>query len=79
MLSRTVLDAIALTITAVWALSFLAQLVPFLNYRTDPQIHLIFGSLVGTAFALPKLLGSKGSSAETTAKPPGKHTKTRDE
>lgn len=59
MLSKSVLNAIALVITGVWTLSFLAQFIPAFEYKPDPQINLIFGTLVGGAFALPKLLGSR--------------------
>jgi hypothetical protein len=66
--AKSVLNAIALIVTCVWVLSFIAQFIPGLEYKSDPQINLIFGTLVGGAFALPKLLGSKGGDDS-----PGKH------
>jgi uncharacterized membrane protein len=75
LLSKAVLNAIALVTTFVWAANFVASVIPALNYKTDPQIHLIFGSLVGAAFALPKLLGGKGKEEDP---PPGKHAKAED-
>jgi hypothetical protein len=75
-LSKSVLNAIALVITGVWTLSFLAQFVPALNYDPDPQINLIFGTLVGGAFALPKLLGARrGGGGDDEEEPPGRHRK----
>ena len=59
MLSKSVMNAIALIVTAVWTLSFLAQFVPVFEYKPDPQINLIFGALLSGAFALPKIFGSK--------------------
>lgn len=70
MLSKSVLNAIALVVTCVWVLSFLAQFIPGLEYKSDPQINIIFGTLVGGAFALPKLLGSKDKPEDDT---PGRH------
>lgn len=75
MLSKSVLNAIALVITTVWTLSFLAQFVPALNYDPDPQINLIFGTLVGGAFALPKLLGARKGGGDDDEEPPGRHRK----
>lgn len=72
MLSKNVLNAIALIVTSVWVLSFLAQFVPAFAYDPDPQINLIFGTLVGGAFALPKLLGSKSDDGESGG---GRHRK----
>lgn len=72
MLSKSVLNAIALVITGVWTLSFLAQFVPAFDYKPDPQINLIFGTLVGGAFALPKLLGSRKRDDEDDG---GRHRK----
>lgn len=68
MLSKTVMNAIALVVTAVWTLSFLAQFVPVLEYKHDPQINLIFGALLSGAFALPKLFGSKDKDDEEKPK-----------
>jgi hypothetical protein len=70
-LSKSVLNAIALIVTIVWVLSFVAQFIPGLEYKSDPQINLIFGTLVGGAFALPKLLGSKDKATEPES--PGRH------
>lgn len=74
MLSKSVLNAIALVITTVWTLSFLAQLIPPLNYDPDPQINIIFGTLVGGVFALPKLLGGRKGSGDEE-EPAGRHRK----
>lgn len=64
MLSKSVMNAIALIVTGVWTLSFLAQFIPAFEYDPDPQINLIFGALLSGAFALPKLLGSKDKGGE---------------
>ena len=66
-LSKVVMNAIALIVTAVWAGSFIAQY--FTDVKPDPQINLIFGSVIAGAFALPKLLGSKDKEEI----PPARH------
>jgi hypothetical protein len=43
---------IAVTVTVVWACNFLAALIPQLNYKTDPTLHIVFMGIVGGAFAL---------------------------
>lgn len=68
MLSKSVMNAIALIVTGVWTLSFLAQFVPALDYSPDPQINLIFGALLSGAFALPKLLGLKDKDEDEKPK-----------
>ena len=70
MLSKPVMTAIALVVTAVWLVSFLAQFVPALAYKHDPQINLIFGTLITGLFAVPKLFGGKGDED------PGRHRRT---
>lgn len=69
MLSKSVMNAIALIVTAVWTLSFLAQFVPVFEYKPDPQINLIFGALLSGAFALPKILGSRNKDDDEEEKP----------
>jgi hypothetical protein len=45
---------IAVVVTVVWAISFLADIVPALNYEPSPYIHLAFmlvlGGLFGASF-----------------------------
>jgi hypothetical protein len=43
---------IAVVVTVVWALNFLAALIPQMNYKTDPTLHIVFMGIVGGAFAL---------------------------
>lgn len=74
MLSKSVMNAIALVVTGVWALSFLAQFV-FPDIPPNPQINLIFGALLSGAFALPRIFGSKEEKDEKPEVTIGRHSK----
>jgi RsiW-degrading membrane proteinase PrsW (M82 family) len=74
-LSKPVMTAIALVVTLVWLASWVAQFIPALAYKPDPQINLIFGTLIGGLFAVPKLLGK----ADDKPQEPGAHRKDADE
>lgn len=54
MISPKLRDWIAIAVTIVWILNFVAGFVPFLHYKTDPALHGVFGLIVGGAFALSK-------------------------
>lgn len=74
MLSKPVLTAIALVVTFVWLASFMAQFIPSLGYKADPQIHVIFGLLITGLFAapaVPKMLGRGQDESDD----PGRHRK----
>lgn len=75
MLARPVLNAIAIVVTLVWLGSWVAQLIPALDYKPDPQINLIFGVLVSGLFAVPKLTGrDKGETAAgSSSEESGRH------
>lgn len=54
MISPKLRDWIALIVTIVWAVNFVATLIPPLHYQTDPALHAVFGAIVGGAFALSR-------------------------
>jgi hypothetical protein len=48
---------IVIVVLCVWAINFVASLIPWLKYETDPQIHVVFMAIVGGVIAL----GAKGN------------------
>lgn len=51
MLPRALASAIVTLVTIVWAANFVLQFV-ITEYKPDPVLHGVFGSLVGGALAL---------------------------
>jgi hypothetical protein len=39
-------------VTGVWAVNFVASLIPQLKYHSDPTIHAVFMAIVGGVIAL---------------------------
>lgn len=54
MISPKLRDWIAGLVAVVWALNFVASLIPPLHYQADPALHAVFGAIVGGAFALSR-------------------------
>lgn len=51
MITSRIVDGIIITITVVWVCSFVLSILRP-EYRADPQINLIFMSIVGGSVAL---------------------------
>lgn len=51
MSGSTVANFVVVVVTMVWVASFVLSVVSTV-YRPDPQIHLLFGSVVGAFMAL---------------------------
>lgn len=60
---------VVIVVTGVWALNFLAGLVPQLHYSTDPTIHAVFMAIVGGAIALGKDKNGGGGNGKPEVKP----------
>lgn len=52
MISPQMRNWIAGCVTVVWAVNFVATLIPQLSYKPDPALHAVFMGIVGGAFAL---------------------------
>lgn len=59
MISPKLRNWIAGCVAVVWALNFIATLIPQMDYKADPAIHAVFMAIVGGAFAL-----SRGDKAQ---------------
>lgn len=51
MINKRVANIIALVVTGVWALSFVASAVPGSSYKADPYIHTVMLAVAGGLFA----------------------------
>lgn len=51
MISPKIANAVIVVVTVVWVCSFVASIV-IPEYRTDPQITMVFMSIVGGSVAL---------------------------
>jgi hypothetical protein len=60
-------------VTAIWAINFLAGLVPQFNYEPDQAINGIFMAIVGGLFALGARGGGRSGPPEHKASPPPPH------
>lgn len=45
-----VTNVIALVVTFVWGFSFIADIVPMVDYSPSPYIHLAMMSIIGAAY-----------------------------
>lgn len=50
---------IALAVTGVWIVSFLASLIPVLEYKPDPGVHAIMLIVAGAFFGSGFIKGDK--------------------
>lgn len=51
MIDRRIANAVIITVTVVWVISFAVSIV-VPSYRADPQINVIFMGIVGGSLAL---------------------------
>lgn len=54
MISPKLRNWIAGCVCVIWAMNFIAALIPQLNYKADPTVHVVFMGIVGGAFALSR-------------------------
>ena len=54
MISPKLRNWIAGIVTGVWAMNFVATLIPQLQYKSDPALNAVFMAIVGGAFALSR-------------------------
>lgn len=68
MIPKYLTSAIVVVVTIIWASNFVLQFV-IPEYKPDPVLHAVFGSIVGSALALSRKDNNGG----------GKHSRNHDQ